>query len=68
MTPRSFDRDIRPLFREVDRDEMEFVFDLWAYQDVRANAEGMRDLDRLVVFVDDEVVLTQSALENRPVR
>ena len=45
MTLRSFDRDIRPLFREVDRDEMEFVFDLWAYQDVRANAEGI--LERL---------------------
>ena len=29
-----FARDIQPLFREDDRDAMEFVFDLWNYQDV----------------------------------
>ncbi len=34
-----FDADIRPLFREGDREAMEFVFDLYAYEDVRANAE-----------------------------
>ncbi len=34
-----FEGDIRPLFREGDRESMEFVFDLYAYEDVRANAE-----------------------------
>jgi hypothetical protein len=40
-----FASDIRPLFRESDRDEMEFVFDLWSYHDVKANAE--RIVERL---------------------
>jgi hypothetical protein len=35
----SFARDIRPLFRDTDVDEMQFAFDLSAYQDVRDNAE-----------------------------
>ena len=35
----SFARDIRPLFRESDRQAMDFAFDLWDYDDVRANAE-----------------------------
>jgi hypothetical protein len=34
----SFERDIRPLFREEDREAMEFVFDLHRYDDVRDNA------------------------------
>ena len=41
----SFGRDIRPLFRELDRDEMDYVFDLWSYDDVRVHAENI--LDRL---------------------
>jgi hypothetical protein len=41
----SFARDIRPLFREDDRASMEFAFDLWNYQDVRAHAEDI--LERL---------------------
>ena len=40
-----FEKDIKPLFRSSDRLEMEFVFDLWSHQDVRANAE--RILERL---------------------
>ncbi len=35
----SFARDVRPLFRDKDVDEMQFAFDLSAYQDVRDNAE-----------------------------
>jgi hypothetical protein len=35
----SFVQDIRPLFREDDRDEMKFAFDLWDYNNVSANAE-----------------------------
>ena len=38
-TAPSFARDIRPLFRESDRDSMDFAFDLWDYDDVRAHAE-----------------------------
>ena len=40
-----FDTDIRPLFREVDRLDMDFVFDLWSHDDVTTNAE--RILERL---------------------
>jgi hypothetical protein len=34
----SFERDVRPLFRDEDRDAMEFAFDLHRYEDVRDNA------------------------------
>ena len=34
----SFERDIQPLFRERDRESMLPVFDLWSYDDVKANA------------------------------
>lgn len=34
----SFAADIKPLFREEDRASMDFAFDLWSYDDVRANA------------------------------
>jgi hypothetical protein len=34
-----FKRDIKPLFREHDREEMDFVFDLWDYQDVSDHAD-----------------------------
>ena len=43
--PLSFERDIRPLFRDRDRQSMSFVFDLWSADDVRAHASGI--LDRL---------------------
>jgi hypothetical protein len=35
----TFDHDIRPLFRERDRESMKSRFDLWSYDDVRANAQ-----------------------------
>lgn len=40
-----FARDIQPLFREDDREAMDFAFDLWSYQDVRDHAQDI--LDRL---------------------
>jgi hypothetical protein len=40
-----FERDIKPLFREDDREAMNFVFDLWDYNDVRNQAENI--LERL---------------------
>jgi hypothetical protein len=38
-----FERDIKPLFRERDRESMLQVrqFDLWSYDDVRANAQAI---------------------------
>ena len=38
-----FDRDIRPLFRDKDVDEMRFAFDLSVYDDVKDNAQGIYD-------------------------
>jgi hypothetical protein len=35
----SFSRDIRPLFREQDRLAMDYVFDLWSYEEVVENAD-----------------------------
>ena len=40
-----FERHVKPLFRERDRTSMKFAFDLWSYDDVRANAPGI--LERL---------------------
>jgi hypothetical protein len=37
----SFEKDIKPLFREFDREQMEYSFDLWKYDDVRENAEAI---------------------------
>ena len=34
----SYAADVKPLFREQDRRAMTLLFDLWAYEDVRANA------------------------------
>jgi hypothetical protein len=34
----SFERDVRPLFRESDRAAMDFAFDLWSHDDVSENA------------------------------
>ena len=40
-----YEADIRCLFRQIDRESMDYVFDLWSYQDVRENA--IRILERL---------------------
>jgi hypothetical protein len=40
-----FAHDIKPLFREEDRDAMEYVFDLWEYNDVRDQVDNI--LERL---------------------
>jgi hypothetical protein len=39
----SFDRDIRPLFREKDRSAMLEQFDLWKHADVKGNQEAILD-------------------------
>jgi hypothetical protein len=41
----SYESDIRPLFRDKDRERMEFAFDLWSYEDVKENAAAI--LERL---------------------
>ncbi len=35
----SFAENVKPLFREEDRSSMDFAFDLWSYDDVKANAD-----------------------------
>jgi hypothetical protein len=37
----SYERDVKPLFRESDRSAMSFAFDLWSYDDVRANSAAI---------------------------
>jgi hypothetical protein len=37
----SFETDVKPLFRERDRDSMEYAFDLWSYDDVSENADAI---------------------------
>jgi hypothetical protein len=41
----SFEQDIRPLFRETDRESMEFAFDLWSRDEVAENSDAI--LERL---------------------
>jgi hypothetical protein len=43
--PISFDQHIKPLFRESDRESMEFAFDLWSHGDVTENSDAI--LERL---------------------
>jgi hypothetical protein len=39
----SFEKDVKPLFRERDRGSMKSMFDLWSYDDVSANADAILD-------------------------
>jgi hypothetical protein len=41
----SFEEHIKPLFRELDRESMEFAFDLWSHDEVAGNSDGI--LERL---------------------
>jgi hypothetical protein len=41
----SFERDIKPLFRERDRQSMTWAFDLWSHEDVAGNSDAI--LERL---------------------
>lgn len=36
-----FTTDIKPLFREMDRQEMRWALDLWKYEDVRDNSQAI---------------------------
>jgi hypothetical protein len=37
----SFGTDIKPLFRDRDRKAMTFLFDLWNYDDAKANSAAI---------------------------
>ena len=39
--PVSFAQDIKPLFRDQDRESMTFAFDLWDVDDVRTHADAI---------------------------
>lgn len=39
----SFEADIKPLFREKDRDSMRRAFDLWSYADVQTHADAIAE-------------------------
>jgi hypothetical protein len=41
MQTAGFEQDIKPLFREKDRQRMEWAFDLWDYGAVKENAQGI---------------------------
>jgi hypothetical protein len=41
--PIGFDADIKPLFREKDRDSMRRAFDLWSLADVRTHADAIAE-------------------------
>jgi len=43
--PISFEENVKPLFRERDRQSMTWAFDLWSHDDVARNADAI--LDRL---------------------
>jgi hypothetical protein len=44
-SPAVFESQIKPLFRESDRDAMEMHFDLWSHDDVSEHADAI--LERL---------------------
>jgi hypothetical protein len=62
----SFEQDIRPLFRETDRESMEFAFDLWSRDEVAENSDAI--LERLRngtmpcdgAWEDEQIALFQS--------
>lgn len=37
----SFEKDIRPLFAQIDVDHMAFMMDLSSHDDVKANSDGI---------------------------
>ena len=39
--PVSFETDVKPLFRELDRQSMESHFDLWSHDDVSQHADAI---------------------------
>jgi hypothetical protein len=50
----SFERDVKPLFRERDREAMLFLFDLWSRDDVERHANRILPAVRAGVMPCDE--------------
>jgi len=68
----TFDSDIKPLFRESDRDAMIRAFDLWSFADVKANAEAILGAVRSgsmpcdMEWPEDRVELLQRWIDGAP--
>lgn len=66
----SFEQDIKPLFREYDRENMTYSFDLWKYEDVKDHADDI--LDRLeegdmpcdAPWADDQIALFRAWMDD----
>ena len=62
----SFKEHIKPLFRESDRESMEFAFDLWSYDEVAKNSGAIlkRLRDRTMpcdgAWTDEQIRVFQS--------
>jgi hypothetical protein len=39
----SYETEIKPMFRELDRESMQRAFDLWSYDDVSQHADAILD-------------------------
>jgi hypothetical protein len=39
--PVSFETDVKPMFRELDRHSMRLAFDLWSHDDVSQHADAI---------------------------
>jgi len=39
--PVSFETHVKPMFRQRDRQSMQFAFDLWSHDDVSQHADGI---------------------------
>ena len=67
--PISFERQIKPLFRDRDRQSMKWAFDLWSHDDVARNSDAI--LDRLRdgtmpcdgAWPDEQITLFQDWIE-----
>jgi len=67
--PIGFEQQIKPLFREGDRQSMKWAFDLWSYDDVARNGDAI--LERLRdgtmpcddAWPDEQVALFQRWLD-----
>ena len=69
-TAPTFDSDIKPLFRESDRDAMMQAFDLWSFDDVKENADAIVGAVRAgsmpcdMEWPDDQVDLLQRWIDS----
>jgi hypothetical protein len=65
----SFEQHIKPLFRDHDRQSMEWAFDLWSHDDVARNSDAI--LERLRdgtmpcdgTWSDEQIAVFQSWVE-----